>query len=900
MSFKISCFDKICLRWTLCLTATLSLPSAAETVTVDLAISEGAPTYIGSGFLHGMTPTTPPDSMVNPLKPKLFRCAEWSQCFQIYPRAKALGARLQLVLSDSSGYKAPWPGDGGDWAPWLATVDRIVKKAKTEGKSYEWDIWNEGDTNTFFWIRSIAQFNEMWRRTHVKIREIDPNAVIVGPSPASYGPWLKNFLLYAKTNNVLPTVLSWHEFEGATKMALHIADIRQFMAANGINSQRISINEYVGANEISSPGSNVWSLAAIGRSKVESSAHSCWGVDENNADNCGNYSLDALVRGGDKLPLAPWWVYKGYADITGTLVRVSPGATTDGVAGRDSGSKAARIVLGRNDTSATAATMPIETIIKNISASAPYLLNGGKVHVVAQMIPNKWKNTLPAPLPMINADYTVSNDQVSVSLPNFNPVEAYLVTLTAPGSTTSPQLALSGSTVSANATAGASAPAPQSIGVTNASGGTLQDVVTTISYASGNGWLSVQRLGSGNSQTLTNSFGSTGLAPGTYSATVTVSSPNASNQERYTVTLQLAPPPTLTLSVKSLFAGAVSGQGNPSSQLVQITNGGSGTLQTVRASISYGSGNGWLAIQVGGGGNSQTLTNSFDVTTLSAGNYAATVTVTSPNASQAATYSVSLKITAVEEPALSLSAAGVTASALAGAGNPSPKTLHVTNSGTGTLTAVSTQIAYGLTSGWLSVRVTGDGNSQSLTHSFDVSGLALGSHTATVTVASFNAARSVSYPVTLLLESSDEPRVYRVALSGPDQLAPKESATFTTELFDQHGAPSSAPVAWSVSGGGALSGTTEEASTQHRATFTSDGDEGAFLITATSGSVEGSMELVVRGVASSPDSQSSAGVRGYVGCSAGAGTPLAGFLGAIAVCFVFRRPAKMRQKVTRS
>ena len=45
------------------------LPLGRETVVVDLSIDQGTPSYVGSGFLHGMTATEPAAAVVNPLKP---------------------------------------------------------------------------------------------------------------------------------------------------------------------------------------------------------------------------------------------------------------------------------------------------------------------------------------------------------------------------------------------------------------------------------------------------------------------------------------------------------------------------------------------------------------------------------------------------------------------------------------------------------------------------------------------------------------------------------------------------------------------------------------------------------------------------------------------------------------
>jgi len=84
---------------------------------------------------------------------------------------------------------------------------------------------------------------------------------------------------------------------------------------------------------------------------------------------------------------------------------------------------------------------------------------------------------------------------------------------------------------------------PDTVNVLGANMGTatLADVTTSIAYASGNGWLSVSRLGSGNQQQLVNTISSAPLSAGTFSATVTVSAASV-QQATYTVQLTVVEP----------------------------------------------------------------------------------------------------------------------------------------------------------------------------------------------------------------------------------------------------------------------------------------------------------------------------------------------------------------------
>lgn len=77
--------------------------------------------------------------------------------------------------------------------------------------------------------------------------------------------------------------------------------------------------------------------------------------------------------------------------------------------------------------------------------------------------------------------------------------------------------------------------------------------------------------------------------------------------------------------------------------------------------------------------------------------------------------------------------------------NPATQTVTVTNSGAGTLTAVTTAKQ----NAWLTVTLSGSGNSQTLTNAVSVSGLADGSYRDTVTVSGGGASNSVKYAVNL-------------------------------------------------------------------------------------------------------------------------------------------------------
>lgn len=99
--------------------------------------------------------------------------------------------------------------------------------------------------------------------------------------------------------------------------------------------------------------------------------------------------------------------------------------------------------------------------------------------------------------------------------------------------------------------------APQPVAVTNDGAGTLTDVSTRVSNDARD-WLSVDRSGSGNTQTITATVDTAGagLVPGVYYGTVEISGGGAINSPTFTVTLTvgdvMAPPNDLQASSASI------------------------------------------------------------------------------------------------------------------------------------------------------------------------------------------------------------------------------------------------------------------------------------------------------------------------------------------------------------
>ncbi|HEX8521660.1 MAG TPA: hypothetical protein VF669_05335 [Tepidisphaeraceae bacterium] len=411
----------------------------ADSTLVDFSIGIRPMTHAGSGFLHSFTPTTPADNLIAPLKPQLFR--DWpvggdgGGALNNYNRATALGAKMQVVVSDGYSNYTSFPGDNNDYSGWENYCKNLALQAtlKAGPGKFQYDIWNEPDIG-YFWSRPESQFLETWKRGYQTIRTIDPLAIIVGPSLSNYNSvseidaartQFKVFVDYAKTNNVLPNIISWHEFSG--NFPSRVDDARAYLAQNNININRFSLNEIVSSTDMTRPGVLPRYFAQLERAGIESVTHACWVESPTGIDNGSNQSLDGLLTADTKQPRSTWWTYERYGRMEGTTVQTTnTGTTLDAVASFEDG--AAYILLGRyRSTTATTADVLFDHLdfVTNLTRN-------GKIHVLAERIDDSGFNASAGPVTVFDADYSVIGNQFILSLPQFGSYDSYFLTLTTP------------------------------------------------------------------------------------------------------------------------------------------------------------------------------------------------------------------------------------------------------------------------------------------------------------------------------------------------------------------------------------------------------------------------------------------------------------------------------------
>jgi hypothetical protein len=326
----------------------------------------------------------------------------------------------------------------------------------------------------------------------------------------------------------------------------------------------------------------------------------------------------------------------------------------------------------------------------------------------------------------------------------------------------SPLIVLGSSTAGFAAQPGGASPATQPIAVTNGGGSTLSSLaVGTIAYGSGaTGWLAGSLNTTTAPATLTLTATTGVLAAGTYIATVPVTSSVAGNSpQNVTVTFTVSTSPAISLASTSLTYTANIGGGNPASQTVAVTNGGSTALSGLAVgTITYGAGaTGWLGTPTLSSTTApSTLTVTATLGSLTAGTYTATVPITSGVASNSP-QNVLVTFTVTSGPLIALSPTTLNFSATPGGPNPATQAVAVTNSGSGSLGALTVgTITYGAgATNWLAASLNTATAPATLTVSPTTGALAAGSYTATVPIVSGQAANSPqNVSVTFLVSSS--------------------------------------------------------------------------------------------------------------------------------------------------
>jgi hypothetical protein len=203
------------------------------------------------------------------------------------------------------------------------------------------------------------------------------------------------------------------------------------------------------------------------------------------------------------------------------------------------------------------------------------------------------------------------------------------------------------SSLSASCTQGTNA-AGQTFQISNSGGGTLSYTISDDAA-----WLSCSPstgTSTGEQDTITVSYSTSGLSAGTYSGTISIAAAGATNTpQTIPVSLTVNTPPAAISRTPTTLSPACTQGANAAGQSFQVWNSGGGTLSyTISDNV------GWLACNVTSAtstGEHDTVTVTYSTSSLVAGTYSATITVSASGVSNSPqTIPVSLKVVAANLP----------------------------------------------------------------------------------------------------------------------------------------------------------------------------------------------------------------------------------------------------------
>lgn len=384
-----------------------------------------------SGILHGIDPSKPPDNLIKPLQPKLWRAGR----LDIYDRVIASGAEFQLVVSDLWGYASNpngWPYQ--NYPAWEAFIRQLAQQNK--GKKIIWDVWNEPDLKNPFWNGSREQFFETYKRAYKILREeLGPTAVIGGPSISTYNKeYLAAFLDYCKANKLEVNFLAWHELNDTMILFVddHVIDAkRNFQQSpfyKELKLQKIYVNEIVGNLAQYQPGEILGYLYNLEYAKADGACRACWeSKGPNKVSNCFNNTLSGMVVPNTFEPRAAWWTYKAYAD--GVNSRVLSQSNNDrlvALASKSTPEGKAQVLLGyfdRNYSSATTVTLTLANL-RQLGIE-----RNQNITLKLEKIPNNLEGAVPKLITVKEETVSVGGNNLNYVISNFKVHEGYVLTI---------------------------------------------------------------------------------------------------------------------------------------------------------------------------------------------------------------------------------------------------------------------------------------------------------------------------------------------------------------------------------------------------------------------------------------------------------------------------------------
>jgi hypothetical protein len=403
-----------------------------ETIIIDAGSNIGAVDHKGNGLLLGITPPSPSNATIAAIKPGSWRiCDKWdsiSVSDRIMSIASSNGytTQLQDILSDYIFYNYGNTEKSGPFndAYYTSATNQYLSNHLGHGL-YAIDLFNEPDgwpyPQSALTTRALrsAYWNDCYRA--IRTNSNYNNVKICGPSTSgqdvgTVAPYLDD----AYASGTYPDIITFHfasSFPNNNDAEGTIQAIKDYCASKGYPSRPIQVNEDIWSGDWTYPGTVARIFGYAERMGVKVN-HACWSDGSvNNGDN--NPMLDGLVDlSGNTRPC--YWMYKAYADMTGSMLNVTKSTNYDAAANKDTTNHKIVALLGSmNNVSGT-----VTANFTNISS----VFSGSSVNVMVQKL-SSGTNPCSGPTTYYSGPITISNNTVSLNV-NVSSHEGVIITLT--------------------------------------------------------------------------------------------------------------------------------------------------------------------------------------------------------------------------------------------------------------------------------------------------------------------------------------------------------------------------------------------------------------------------------------------------------------------------------------
>ncbi|MGW1786908.1 cellulosome protein [Streptomyces sp. NPDC002143] len=344
------------------------------------------------------------------------------------------GKDVYIYMTDIyRGFPYEWPGADGParMADFKEKLKKQVQQVLTMGDYKDHVVYvpfNEPEGNMFgtgswsynkvSWLNDPRYYFAAWKEAYQLIKGLDPDARIAGPNTSVLYDQVRGFLEYAKANDVVPDVMTWHELSSPAAVRTNVAKYRQMEKDVGVGPLPINVNEYGHNYHLSVPGQVVQWVSAIEESKIDADL-AYWNIDGNLNDS----AVEANKGNGQ------WWLFNAYGQMSGHTVEVTaphPNQqyTLQGVATFDESKQQSRALFGGQSGDA-------DIVFENVDPS----VFGTTVHATVQEIP--WTGQVgdsAQPMRLADQEIAVGADgSVKLPMTGMNAMSAYQVILSPGG-----------------------------------------------------------------------------------------------------------------------------------------------------------------------------------------------------------------------------------------------------------------------------------------------------------------------------------------------------------------------------------------------------------------------------------------------------------------------------------